>query len=69
MSRFLVTVYYELLRESLAEVFIAGPIVKWYYTSMAWTKAGSDSRWVHEKFLLGFAPNSFLCYNRIISSD
>ena len=25
-----------------------GPIVKWYYAFMAWTKAGSDSRWVHQ---------------------
>lgn len=24
-----------------------GPIVKWYYGSMAWIKAGFDSPWVH----------------------
>jgi len=25
-----------------------GPIVKWYNASMAWTRAGSDSPWVHK---------------------
>ena len=29
------------------KMFDEGPIVKWYNASMAWTRAGSDSPWVH----------------------